>query len=591
MTIASHIFNAYADTAESLKLQLIDLPSSDKQRMTILNKLTLEYLYSDPQLSAHYAEQTIPLAIEHNDDHSRAIALRLLGQAQMYQGLNEAAYSHLTKAINVANVIEDPHLISVSNRAMGVFYELIIDYDNAMKFYIEALRFAKLSDQPTDMAMVYNNLGNVLIAQGDYLEAANYFKQSIEIHQSTKNIDMEMNARTGLGISYLKNQQIADAQTILEFVLSDEARISDFTYSEASVNLAHVYKELELTDKAIALYRFVISDPKGSAYPPAVASAFLGLAQLLTELERFDEAIEVYRNGIVEVKNKTSVESEMALYENLAKLELKLSNFEAAAKVQAEYIERRNTIQPFTQEGIIKKLERQLQIERDFIKLQEDVLQKERESRHSSLYLFAAIVFSLVCLVLFLVLSLRKQAMLRLEVKNQALIVASETDPLTGIGNRRFIDRKLAAYQGQDINIAFLLIDIDFFKAINDNFGHDIGDEVLINIANTVKSLCRKEDMFARIGGEEFAILLLDSDKASALTFADRVRKAIEQMRTPCDSPITASIGVSVGNMSHANYDDLYKRSDIALYQAKDDGRNKVQEYDKSCQWVGEPSS
>ena len=62
---------------------------------------------------------------------------------------------------------------------MGVFYELIIDYDNAMKYYIEALKYAKLSEQPDDLAMVYNNLGNVLNAQGDYLEAANYFKESI----------------------------------------------------------------------------------------------------------------------------------------------------------------------------------------------------------------------------------------------------------------------------------------------------------------------------------------------------------------------------------------------------------------------------
>ncbi|NMP33231.1 GGDEF domain-containing protein [Thalassotalea sp. M1531] len=577
--MVSQITLIKAESVESLKLQLIDLPQQDKRRTELLNELALHYLYKDPKLAVHYAEQAVPLATSQENDGSRAVALRLLGQAQMYQGLNEKAFTHLTQAINVANIVNSSHLISVSNRAMGVFYELIIDYDNAMKYYIEALKFAKLSKQPADLAMVYNNLGNVLNAQGDFLEAANYFKQSIEINNAINDLEMAMNATTGLGVSYLKSQQINLAKITLESVLSNEAKISDFTFSEANVNLAHVYQMLDLHQPAIELYKFVISDPRGSAYPQAVAASYLGLAELLSKLKRYDEALEVFRNGIIAVKNKTSVESEMALYENLAKLELKLGQYEAAAKVQAEYISRRNTIQPFTQEGIIKKLESQLQVERDVIKLQEDLLQKERESRHSSLYLFVAIVISLVCLVLFLTLRLRKQAMLRLEAKNHALKIASETDPLTGIGNRRYLDRKLAVYQGKSIEIAFLLIDVDYFKEINDNLGHDVGDEVLTGIASTIKDLCRKEDIFARIGGEEFAILQLNSDKKSSLAFANRVRQKIEQMRSTFDFSITASIGVSIGNMTSANYDDLYKQSDLALYQAKSAGRNKVQEY------------
>jgi len=579
LILCFQVTNVHAESAESLKLQLIDLPQNDSKRIFTLNKLASIYLYDDPQLSTHYSQQAIPLTITHEDDENRAISLRLLGQAQMYQGMSEKSFFHLSQAINIANITKDSHLISVANRAMGVFYELIIDYDNAMKFYIEALKFAKLSDQPSDLAMVYNNLGNVLNAQGDFEDAASYFKHSIAINNSIDDIEMAMNATTGLGVSYLKNQQITLAKTTLESVLANEANISDFTYSETNVNLAHVYHELGLNDQAINLYKYVISDSRGSAYPPAVAASYLGLAQLLTLIKKYDEAIEVYRNGIVAVKNKTSVESEMSLYENLAKLELKLGDYEAAAKIQAEYIARRNTIQPFTQEGIIKKLESQLKIERDVIKLQEDLLQKERESRNSSLYLFAAIVISLLCVVLLLVLVLRRQAMLKLEAKNQELKIASETDPLTGIGNRRYLDRKLTIYHGESIDIAFLLIDIDYFKEINDNFGHDVGDKILVGLAKTVSELCRKEDIFARIGGEEFAILLLNSDKKSALAFANRVRKSISAMRSSFDSSITASIGVSLGNMKHATYDELYKQSDLALYQAKSEGRNQVQEF------------
>lgn len=124
--------------------------------------------------------------------------------------------------------------------------------------------------------------------------------------------------------------------------------------------------------------------------------------------------------------------------------------------------------------------------------------------------------------------------------------------------------------------MAFLLLDVDHFKDINDNFGHDAGDEVLVAIAHKIKRLCRKDDLFARIGGEEFVILLMDSSEVSACLFAERVRSSIEEMAGPFESKVTASIGVAFGNMKNANYDELYKQADIALYSAKDKGRNKV---------------
>jgi len=346
--------------------------------------------------------------------------------------------------------------------------------------------------------------------------------------------------------------------------------------------LAHVHRSLKNFSSAKSLYNFVIKDDRGSAYPPAVAAAYLGLADVFIQTDQIKAAIDLYQKGIIEVKDKISVESEMALYENLAKLELSLENFEAAATIQSEYIERRNQIQPLIQKGIVQKLENQLQMKQDYIKLQDELLISERESLHSSLYLFAVIVISLISLVLFLVLMLRKQVITRLEATNRTLKKASETDHLTGIGNRRFLDHKINEFKGQDLQMAFLLLDIDRFKDINDNFGHDAGDEVLVAISKTIKRLCRKNDLFARIGGEEFAILSINSSDESACLFAERIRGAIECMARSFESTITASIGVALGNMKKANYDELYKQADIALYLAKNQGRNKVVQYSPS---------
>lgn len=580
LAATSHILASEVNI-DGLKATLIELSLDDEARIEPLVELANYYLYLDPKKTAHYATQAIALSSIHENNLNKAKALRLLGQGEMYQGLNQKAYTHLKQAITSANISESFHLISVANRAMGVFYELLMDHDNAMKYYIEALRLAKSSDKKEDLAMVYNNLGNVLNSQNDYANAATYFEQSIEINTEINDIEMKMNASVGLSVSLLMSGKVLKAQSLLEKVISNQSRISDFTYSEASVNLAHVYKSLKEFSSAKNLYEFVINDERGSAYPPAVASAYLGLADVLIQTNQIKEAIDIYQKGIIEVKDKISVESEMTLYENLAKLELSQGDFEAAATIQSAYIERRNQIQPLIQEGIVQKLENQLQRERNYIKLQGELLISERESRHSSLYLFAVIVISLISLVLFLVLMLRKQVISRLETTNKTLKKASETDHLTGIGNRRFLEHKINEYKGRDIQMAFLLLDIDHFKDINDNFGHDAGDEVLVAISDTIKCLCRKGDLFARIGGEEFVILTMNNKDESIFLFAERVRKSIEGMARPCESKVTASIGVASGNMTKTNYDELYKQADIALYLAKGQGRNKTLLYSR----------
>ena len=577
---ASHIL-ADEVNVDSLKETLIELSLNDAARVEPLIKLANFYLYLEPQKTAHYATQALAFSKLHNNNFNKARSLRLLGQAEMFQGLNKEAFAHLNQAIDSANTSESFHLISVANRAMGVFYELLIDHENAMKYYIEALKFAKLSNKKEDLAMVFNNLGNVLNSQNDYVNAVKYFQQSIDINTELNDIEMKMNASVGLSVSLLKSGKILQAQNLLKAVLSNQPLISDFTFSEASVNLAHVYKLSEEFLLAKSLYKFVINDEQGSAYPPAVAAAYLGLAEVLIQTNQIKEAVDIYQKGIIEVKDKISVESEMALYENLAKLELSQGNFEAAATVQSEYINRRNQIQPLIQEGTVQKLENQLQMERDYIKLQDELLVSERESRHSSLYLSAVIIISLITLVLFLVLMLRKQVIARLEATNKTLKKASETDHLTGIGNRRFLENKINSYRGKDIQVAFLLLDIDHFKDINDNFGHDAGDQILVAIADTIKRLCRKDDLFARIGGEEFVILNMNSDEESAYLFAERVRACIEGMARSFEATVTTSIGVALGNMKIANYDAMYKQADIALYLAKDQGRNKVLLYSK----------
>ena len=184
--------------------------------------------------------------------------------------------------------------------------------------------------------------------------------------------------------------------------------------------------------------------------------------------------------------------------------------------------------------------------------------------------------------MLFLALRLRQQKLLRLEQTNQSLLVASETDPLTQVGNRRYLDKKLSMLSQTSIELAFLLLDIDHFKTLNDTYGHDMGDDVLVRLANILKALCRKEDVLARIGGEEFVILLPNTDESASLVFAERIREAVASNTFEVSKRVTVSIGVALGNTKNANYDELYKQADTAMYRAKTDGRNHVRTFSQA---------
>jgi len=157
----------------------------------------------------------------------------------------------------------------------------------------------------------------------------------------------------------------------------------------------------------------------------------------------------------------------------------------------------------------------------------------------------------------------------------------STTDPLTGIKNRRsFFESsekffKLARRKGLALSI--IMLDIDFFKKVNDTYGHIVGDEILKFISKIIEKELRDSDIFARYGGEEFIILLPDTDIEGAFKTANKLRKIVED--TPYEGDVEVSITISLGVAQLENekiFNDLIKKADKALYKAKDSGRNIV---------------
>ncbi len=171
----------------------------------------------------------------------------------------------------------------------------------------------------------------------------------------------------------------------------------------------------------------------------------------------------------------------------------------------------------------------------------------------------------------------------RLETAIRKIEVLSTTDGLTGLLNRRTLEERLRVEvqraQRYEAPLSIALYDFDDFKQINDAFGHACGDKVLRHASQQVAEVLRTTDILARYGGEEFAIIMPGTDIKGAFETADRVRKSVQAFSFPYEDhsvSVTISVGVSQLSAPTTSPDDFLRQADIALYQAKERGRDQV---------------
>ncbi|MHC1761947.1 MAG: GGDEF domain-containing protein [Negativicutes bacterium] len=163
------------------------------------------------------------------------------------------------------------------------------------------------------------------------------------------------------------------------------------------------------------------------------------------------------------------------------------------------------------------------------------------------------------------------------------LKILDTTDSLTGLSNRRHVletgGRMMESYRRYQRPLALLMLDIDHFKKINDTYGHAAGDLVLVQLADVLRSILRAADLCGRFGGEEFVCLLPETSEPEALILAERLRGKLAEQSVSAEAGevfFTVSIGVSVAQPEDINIGRLIQRADLALYEAKRAGRNRI---------------
>ncbi|WP_167470073.1 GGDEF domain-containing protein [Vreelandella andesensis] len=189
----------------------------------------------------------------------------------------------------------------------------------------------------------------------------------------------------------------------------------------------------------------------------------------------------------------------------------------------------------------------------------------------------SVLIFMILLLIVGLLISLFK-----LKRKHHKVMQLSQFDELTKLGNRRYLLSFAESFckqsQRSGCSLGLILMDIDHFKYVNDTFGHPAGDQILRVFAGALKDEVREIDVLARIGGEEFCVLMPDTDVDGAVKLAERLRQKVSdltQQQLGVATSVTMSLGVATGH--EAIFKHLYARADKALYQAKTNGRNRVE--------------
>lgn len=211
----------------------------------------------------------------------------------------------------------------------------------------------------------------------------------------------------------------------------------------------------------------------------------------------------------------------------------------------------------------------------EFVNVEKAYLSPGRES------LMIVFVFSFVSFYFAVVINL---VMSRLKSVNSYLRVLAEKDELTGLSNRRkVLADAVNVFADSIINrlpCVFAIIDLDHFKKINDTYGHDVGDLVLAQVAEKMRSAVRPQDEIGRYGGEEFIVIMPNSNLKQAEVVIENLRKIVEEMTIETEQsliiPVTVSAGLAAITSDVSRYEEILAQADKGLYQAKRNGRNRI---------------
>ncbi|MEC4725174.1 diguanylate cyclase [Shewanella sp. D64] len=468
-----------------------------------------------------------------------ADARSIRGAMHSFQGNFSMALEDLITAQHLYDNLGLNHWSQVNLSDLATSYRRFGDPQTAIKYYKQLeMEYLKLNDHDsaigmaTEMAIAYEELG-------EYEQAIEYYNQAYEYWINQGDSFGAATIAVNISGSLLKLDRISEANAYLALAKasitpSDEIFYSFMKLFEAKIHLTNNEANEALVDLSEASEAFKrVQNKRG------LAELSLLESQVYTTLNDWPKAFQ-------------SLERYLQLHNELDAKMQSTRTAEMRARFNTEQIEIEN-----------KQL---IELQR----AKDHEVQILKQNKH----LQYAVLILVVIMLLFISFLAIKQA-----EKSKLLTILALTDHLTKLANRRRTYAEAERiFSDKSMNLALILFDADDFKNINDKFGHDIGDKVLVELANASNLMMRRSDLVGRVGGEEFLILLPNTTLDQAMKIANRFVESISKTDLSSYSEeLTISISAGVAAKEQdKTFSELLQRADIALYEAKIAGKNRA---------------
>ncbi len=505
-------------------------------------KSNLYEFQGDLRAAFSSVNEALSMAREINDD--RLIAIHLTMRAQIHSGLNsyDLALEDIKTAIEIFKENDAGYYLTVSYNVLANIYKTLEDFDSSIKYYLESRNYNKDMSPHIQMVILYN-IASAYTDKKDYEQALTYFDQAITLAGQADNTYMLGHIYYGMASVYVLQEKVDEAENILLPIFKMLGDGFDLSLLFGSNILL---AEIKTIKKQYALALEYLNIAEGQ-------SDTLGTPDV--SLDFMEAKVDYYVAQKMWAQAYDLMKKVALLQEDMQKSEKGQLISELKVKFNAE----------FDQEKLAL-LQKQNELQKNSI-IQEKSKQK---------YLLGLLLLGL-CVLFITFLAYRHQRKIK-----RHLYRLSTTDNLTNVANRRHIIEYLKKLfndcMSEDVSFVMASIDLDHFKQVNDTYGHDIGNEVLIHFANSAKMAVKNVGKIGRLGGEEWLILIPNVGLEVMKEKLKELRSNYEisdSSKIPEDLHLSFSSGVVAFSDRYDDYAKMLNDADKAMYQAKNKGRGR----------------
>ena len=532
------------------------------------------------------AREAVAMARELGARRELAEALALLGLHELRLGQNEASVATLHEAVDLIEELDDPVALSTALNAQALAYhELGLDHE-ALDLIRRSIAAAKRSGDALALAWAYNRSGIIDDALGDTERGVESLEFALRLARAVGEeeclfaaLNNLVERATELALARVAAGDLEKAEDTLAGAVhyAEEAlglaRASGSAYRQAIIlqNYGYTLGLSGHAERALELLREATALARRGGYRGILLAAHQAIGEAIYRRGETREAIQCYRTALLEAEHASDLHVQRALHLSLWRAHKQIAEFEQALDHYERFVALERRLRTHAAETRARLLAARLGIERAEMDAQQAVLDAEAaRARNEEL----------------------EAAKAELEEEALRLLRGAHEDGLTGLWNRRHVERELpvlvedARRRNEPLSVA--LIDADHFKRINDQFGHPVGDEVLRRLADVLRRSVRPGDLVARLGGEEFLVALPGATPEAALVLSQRLCAAVRTADwgdLPAGCGPTVSVGVTT-KLFEADervtergtvVSELLTRADRALYSAKRNGRDRVE--------------